>query len=91
MNIKQLVAAATVLAATGAAFAEARYPVDTPFVSTKTRAEVRAELEQARAQGLLTWGESRNYPVSAPVRSTRSREEVRAEAIEAMKHPQRNR
>lgn len=90
MNIKQLVAAATVLAATGAAFAEARYPVDTPFVSTKTRAEVRAELEQARAQGLLTRDRER-HPVFAPVQSTRSREEVRAEAIEAMKHPQRNR
>ena len=90
MNIKQLIAAATVLAATGAAFAEAR-PVDTPFVSTKTRAEVRAELAQAQAQGLLMRRERQNYPVSAPVRSTRSRDEVRAEAIEAMKHPQRNR
>lgn len=89
MNIKQLVAAITVLAATGAAFAEAR-PINTPFVSTKTRAEVRAELEQARAQGLLTRDRER-HPVFAPVQSTRSREEVRAEAIEAMKHPQRNR
>lgn len=89
MNIKQLVVAVTVLAATGAAFAEAR-PVNTPSVSTKTRAEVRAELDQARAQGLLTQGRER-HPVFALVKSTRSREEVRAEAIEAMKHPQRNR
>ena len=60
--------------------------------STKTRAQVMAELEQARAQG---WdpanqisGDPSSQTWSSPgsvAKSTRSREEVRAEAQQAAK------
>ncbi|RZI40078.1 DUF4148 domain-containing protein [Herbaspirillum sp. HC18] len=58
--------------------------------STKTRAEVRAELEQARAQGMLIGGQEPNYPAQPAFKSTRTREEVRAEVVEAAKNPVRN-
>lgn len=48
MNIKKLILAVTVLTATGAVFAQGPYAVDKPAASTKTRAEVIAELAQAR-------------------------------------------
>ncbi|MGE5650649.1 MAG: DUF4148 domain-containing protein, partial [Bacillota bacterium] len=51
------------------------------IVSGKTRAEVRAELQQAYAQGELK--QRSEYVEFTNVASTRSREEVRAEAIRA--------
>lgn len=53
MKTKSLIAAVTLFAAAGAALADDTYPyVDhSKFVSTKTRAEVIAELNQARANG----------------------------------------
>lgn len=50
--------------------------------STKTRAEVIAELEQARAQGLLSVGEDPYYPSQPKATTSRSRAEVRAEAAQ---------
>jgi len=55
---------------------------DVPFVSTRTRSEVKAELQQALAQGAVQTGEA-DHAVAAAA-STRSRAEVRAEAREAM-------
>lgn len=51
--------------------------------STKSRAEVVAEMEQARAQGLLRQGDDPHYPATPVVTSSRSREAVRAEAAKA--------
>ncbi|HJV52102.1 MAG TPA: DUF4148 domain-containing protein [Noviherbaspirillum sp.] len=52
MNAKNLIAAVAVLTATGSAFAGSTYPyVDfTGFQSTKTRADVTAELTQVAVQ-----------------------------------------
>lgn len=52
--------------------------------STKTRAEVKAELKEAREQGLIMTGDT-SYPPEPAVKSTRSRAAVRAEAAEAAK------
>lgn len=48
MNAKNLIAAAAIFAATGSAFAQGNteYVEFTDFVSTKTRAEVKAEIRQ---------------------------------------------
>ncbi|HTN65144.1 MAG TPA: DUF4148 domain-containing protein [Burkholderiaceae bacterium] len=55
MNAKQLISTVALLAATGAVFAQQTEWVaaDANFVSTKTRAEVRAELNQAYADGTI--------------------------------------
>lgn len=74
MNIKQITAAVVLFAAAGAALAETQYPPQTKFVSTKTRAEVIAELKEAQAQGLITHGN--NYPIIVQPRSTLTRAEV---------------
>jgi hypothetical protein len=60
------------------------------IVSTKTRAQVIAELNEARSQGLVGYGEEPGYPKTPIGKSTRSRDEVRAEAIEATKNKTRN-
>jgi hypothetical protein len=53
------------------------------FVSTKTRAEVIAELRAARKAGQVAYGEVLYQHVDTPVASTLTRAQVRAEAIEA--------
>lgn len=92
-KVSTVIAVTALLAAIGSsAFADDRIVGDAGtnwqdhITSTKTRAEVRAELEQARAQGLLSVGEDPHYP-RQPVATTgsRSRAEVRAEAAEAAK------
>jgi len=63
MNIKNISAAVSAIVlfgVAGAALAESRYPDDVQFVSTKTRAEVVAELQQARANGQIVSND--NYP-----------------------------
>lgn len=87
MNVKQLIAAVTVLAAAGSVFAADVTPFaeQENFVSTKTRAEVVAELVQARANGELVAGDTYAGNTSVTT-STRSRDEVRAEAIKAAKN-----
>lgn len=88
MNAKKLIAAVTVFAAAGAAFAadNTEYVDFSKVATTKTRAEVRAELEQAYAQGLLN--RNTEVPEVTRVASTRSRDEVRKEAIQAAKNDQ---
>jgi Domain of unknown function (DUF4148) len=78
MNISKIVIAATLVAAAGTAFAEASYPVEAPFVSSKTRAEVIAELQQASDQGRLNYAASA-YPVLQAATSTQTRAAVKAE------------
>ena len=65
MKSRQLIGAVIALSAiatVGSALAEHPYPVDgSVAVSTKTRAEVRAELEQARSDGLLMHSGERSF------------------------------
>ena len=98
MKTRPLIAAVIALSAfatAGSAFADR--PSDGPIaVSTKSRAEVRAELDEARAAGLLMYGERGElnswsrpgmgaYGVAGSRYSGRTREEVKAEAIEYVK------
>lgn len=97
MKTRSLIAAVIALSAiatVGPTFADR--PSDEPIASsTKSRAEVRAELDQARKDGLLMHSGERGYydewarPGAHGVAGSRfsglTREEVRAEAIEHMK------
>ena len=78
---KTLFAGLLLTTAVGAAMAEAQYPAETRFVSTKTRADVVAELQQARANGQLLVSD-RDQDVKV-VASGKSRDEVRAELVQA--------
>jgi hypothetical protein len=84
MNAKQLIAAVVVFAAAGTAVAgdNTAYVDFGNVKSTKTRAEVRAELEKAYADGQLG---NKEYVEFTHVASTRSRDEVRKEAVQAAK------
>jgi hypothetical protein len=74
MNIKNIIVAASLLAAAGAAMAEAPYPPETPFQSTQTRADVKAELQRAQANHEIA---SRNeYPIIHQAPSQLSRQDV---------------
>jgi hypothetical protein len=74
------------LAAAGSAFAESPHAVDPmPTVSTLTRAEVQAEVQQARAHGLVVIGEAELSQAQVPsVAVTRDRDAVRAETRAAI-------
>ncbi|MFC3107733.1 DUF4148 domain-containing protein [Undibacterium arcticum] len=97
MKIRHLIAAVIALSAVatvGSTFAE-RYSDEPVAVSTKTRAEVQAELAQARAEGLLMNPGEGAYPdeltgpnigargVAGSRYSGRTRAEVRAELEQA--------
>ncbi|WP_034300446.1 DUF4148 domain-containing protein [Herbaspirillum sp. RV1423] len=56
------------------AFAEAPYPVEQPFVSTLSRAQVKQQLIEAEHQGLLSQGD--DYPVLSEAPSQLSRQDV---------------
>jgi hypothetical protein len=75
------IAFAASLAAGGAALAqEATYDMPIPAVSATTRAQVQAELAQAKRDGSTrVWSTSYNHIAAA--KSLRSRDEVRAEVI----------
>lgn len=59
------------------------------ITSTKTRAQVIAELNEAHTQGLVRHGQETEYPIVPVVTSKRTRDEVRAEVIEEAKNPKR--
>jgi hypothetical protein len=85
MNVKTLIAAVTLLTSAGAVFAGDVNPFveHTPVVSTKTRAEVIAEMQQAAAKrGPMRTSDLVDYGNDV---STRTRDEVRNEAIQAVK------
>lgn len=86
MKVKTLIAAVTLLASAGAVFAENgnSFADHTGFVSSRTRAEVIAEMQQAVAKGSVTRN-SENIGHSNIV-STRTRDEVLNEAIQATKN-----
>lgn len=86
MNIQKMIVTTalviTAAAAAGSALADTRYPVDAPFVSSRSRAEVVAELTQAGDQARVNYSNSFN-PVLQAVASTKARAEVRAELAAA--------
>jgi hypothetical protein len=79
------IASALVLAfsavAAGSAFADDITIDTTPFVSTKTRAEVQADLAQYKKAGVNPW--STSYNPLKTFQSTKTVAQVRAEAIAA--------
>jgi phosphate-selective porin len=85
MNAKQLIAAVAVFAAAGSTFAgsNTEYVDQSSFQSTKTRAEVRAELEKAYAAGELN--QQSEYAAPPVLASSKTRDQVRGEAIQAAK------
>lgn len=88
MNIRHLIFAVSAVAAAGSVFAEdiGAYVDFSHVISTKTRAEVIAELKQAQAEGLMAFRED-TYPVLQQQAGTaRSRDEVRSEAIESARN-----
>lgn len=81
MSIKNITVAAALLVAAGAALAEAPYPPETAFVSTQTRADVKAELQRARANGEIA---VRNeYPIVRQASAHLSRQQVQNEVQQA--------
>ena len=82
MQVKQLIALSALALAGTAVLADDITPEPAPFVSTRTRAELKAEVLQARARGeLLAAGEEEF--VATPVRSTLARATVKAEVLQA--------
>jgi hypothetical protein len=88
MNAKTLIAAAFAATFAAGAFAQEATFDDANFVaqaqSTKTRAQVLAELQQARANGTYVAGGEATVFADAPAVSQRTRAEVREETIKAM-------
>ena len=91
MNVKHLIAAVAILAATGSAFADTtgNFTDFTHVPSTKSRADVIAELTQAQTDGVLAARDGADLVYAANATS-RSRAAVRAEAVAATK-AQKNR
>ena len=78
MNSKALFAVAAFAAFASAAARADDITIDnTPFQSTRTRAEVQAELAQYKQSGVNPW--ALNYDQLAGFHSTRTRAEVQAE------------
>ena len=75
--MKRIIIAAC-LAAAGSAFADDITIEPTPFVSTRTRAEVIAEMQQARSEA-SPWADT--YDQLAAFRSTLTRAEVVADYL----------
>lgn len=59
------------------------------IVSTKTRAQVIAEIKEARAQGLISDGDDSLYPRIPEAKSTLTRDAARAKAAEDARNTQR--
>lgn len=87
MNTKDLIVAVAVFAAAGAAQADQTYPyVDHSNVnSTKTRAEVLAELEQAYITGRYTSTNTPEFAAQTSIAANKASDEMRKETIQAAK------
>jgi len=77
--MKLKIASALLIAAAGTAFAETPTVVNEPFVSTKSRAEVQAELFAYKQAGVNPW--SMSYNQLAGFKSNASRQQVVAEYL----------
>lgn len=85
-TFRTLIQAATLAFLAMSAQAEHALPdPSASFVSTRTRAEVIAELHAARKAGQVHCGEVLYQYVDTQLPSTLTREQVRAEAIEALR------
>ena len=81
MNTKQLIAL-SVFAFAGSAAMAGEISVDNSvFVATKSRAQVQAEVIDARAAGTTQFVTEANVGTAPAVKSTLTREAVRAEAV----------
>lgn len=86
MFAKQALIALTLAFAGTAAMADDITIADESFVATKSRAEVRAEVVQARAAGVLQFSSEFDalvQPAMAQPASTLTREAVRAEVLKS--------
>lgn len=87
MNAKTLIAAALTATFAMGAFAQEATADDVNFVaraqSTLSRAQVQADVQQARANGTYVAGGEVTVFADAPVVTQRTRAEVRNEAIAA--------
>lgn len=94
-RISLLIAATLVATAGSSAFANDKWLGDrgdnweSHIVSTQSRTQVIAELNDARAQGLTGYAQDTNYPQTAAFKATRTRAEVSAEAVSAAKDQKR--
>lgn len=72
MNTKHLIVTVAMIAATGSAFAQRTEWVDPAagFVSTKARADVTAELNQAQAEGAFVVGGAETEELKAQLAKT---------------------
>jgi hypothetical protein len=84
MQVKQLIALSALALAGTAALADDITIDNTPFVSTRSRAEVKADVQQARAHGeLLAAGEGDAATSAERGTSTLARSAVKAEVLQA--------
>ena len=83
MQVKQLIALSALALAGTAVLADDITPEPAPFVSTRTRAELKAEVLQARARGELLAAGEEESGATTPVRSTLARATVKAEVLQA--------
>jgi hypothetical protein len=89
MKSKQLFAIVVLAGTVGVASAEGQGPGlsnlqdEAPMVVVKTRAQVQAELAEARRQGLVVYGETDAAQNVAAIVTTKTRAEVQAELTEA--------
>lgn len=72
MNTKHLIVTVAMIAATGSAFAQRTEWVDPAagFVSTKTRADVTAQIKQAQAKGVFVVGGAETEELKAQLAQT---------------------
>lgn len=82
MNAKHLIAAFAVLASTGSVLAQEFVEPGANFVSSRTRAEVVAELKQAQADDAYRVLDT-EYPIIKQAGTPRTRAEVLAELKQA--------
>ena len=76
---RKIALALVIAAAAGSAFADDPTPQPEPFTSVKTRAEVLAELRDARQSGIDPWADA--YDPLLHMRCERTREEVTLEYL----------
>jgi hypothetical protein len=78
---RNLAAALIAVAAASSALADDITVDTTPFVSSRSRAEVQAELQQSRQSGVDVWAQ--DYDQLAAFHSSKSRAEVTAEYLQS--------
>jgi hypothetical protein len=79
MNRKTLAAALVLVAAAGSALADDITVDNTPFTSTRSRAEVLAELQQFKASGVNPWAQ--NFDQLKSFTSAKTRAQVTADYL----------